>query len=110
MIELRTTVVNNFEAARIARTLVENKKADSVYIRNVGSFYKWEKEVVQTTGFEISILTTENNIDDVLTVIKKVSDNDSPEILIYRVESTPEFIDLINKSYEQGGENTNEAN
>ena len=91
MYRIKTVEKSSDNAHRMATTLVENKLAYSINIREVDQVYGQEDEIHIGKGYELNILTHKR--DEVIEKIKELRLYGSPDILIETVEATSETVD-----------------
>ena len=87
MVIIQTSINDRPKGKEIAYYCVKDHLAASVHITEVESLYEWQNEFFNEREWEIKILTSEDKIDKVHTLIKKLHPYKVPEFLVYQVQT-----------------------
>ena len=92
-----STCPDDETAARIARTLVEEKLAACVNrIPGIASTYRWQGEIRQDTEVLLVIKTTRERFDDLRQRLAEVHPYEVPELVAFDIaEGLPAYLEWL---------------
>ena len=92
-----TTESNKKNALRVAKSLIQNKLAACVSIKQIFSIYEWSDDIEENKEFEITIKSKPEYKDDLIDFLHKISTYDVPQIIYKKYESEIKYFDWLNK-------------
>ena len=93
-----TTESSKTNALRVAKSLIQNKIAACVSIKQIFSIYEWDDDIEETKEFEITIKSKPEFKDNLIDFLYKISTYDVPQIIYKKYESEMKYYDWIDKS------------
>ena len=93
-----TTESSNENALRMAKSLIQNKLAACVSIKQVFSIFKWDDDIEETKEFEITIKSKLKFQDYLIEFLNKNSSYDVPQIIYKTYQSEMKYYDWLNKT------------
>ncbi len=93
-----TTESSKTKALKFAKSLLHNKLAACVSIKQIFSFYMWNEDIKEAEEFEIKVKSKPEFKDDLINFIQKNSSYDVPQIIYKKYYSEMEYFDWIDKS------------
>ena len=93
-----TTESSKTNALRVAKSLIQNKIAACVSIKQIFSIYEWDDDIEETKEFEITIKSKPEFRDNLIDFLYKISTYDVPQIIYKKYESEMKYYDWIDKS------------
>ena len=91
-----TTESSKTNALRIAKSLIRNKLAACVSMKQIFSIYEWEDDIEETKEFEIIIKSKPEFKDDLVDFLNKNSTYDVPQIIYNKYNSEIKYYDWLN--------------
>lgn len=92
VIVIQTTCLNEKEAKKLSRVLVEKKLAACVQILPINSYYIWENRLCNDNEVLLNIKTRKSNFKTISKFILENHSYDVPEIVVFE-------INMISKDY-----------
>ena len=93
-----TTESSKTNALRLAKSLLENKLAACVSIKQIFSIYEWDDNIEETKEFEITIKSKPELKDDLIDYLDKISTYDVPQIIYKKYHAEMKYYDWLNKT------------
>ena len=93
-----TTESNKKNALRVAKSLIQNKLAACVSIKQIFSIYEWDDDIAETKEFEITIKSKPEFKDSLVGFIYEISSYDVPQIIYKKFNSDIKYHDWLNKT------------
>ena len=84
---IKTTYPNKHEALNLVNLLLENKLASCVQIKQIESFYCYERELCKEREFEINIKTRKKLFKQIKKLIQKIHPYETPQIIALKIKS-----------------------
>ena len=92
---LITTESSEKIAKNIALSLIENKLAVCVSLKNIYSIYKWEENIEETKEIEITIKSKPELKEDLIIFLKEISSYDVPQIIYQNFHTESKYNDWL---------------
>ncbi len=93
-----TTESSHGNALRMAKSLIQNKLAACVSIKQIFSIYMWDDDIEETKEFEITIKSKLEFKDSLIDFVKKNSTYDVPQIIYKKYQAEMNYFDWLNKT------------
>ena len=93
-----TTESSKAKALRMAKTLIQNKLAACVSIKQIFSTSKWDDDMEETKEFEITIKSKLEFKDYLIEFLNKNSTYDVPQIIYKNYHAEMKYYDWLNKT------------
>ena len=93
-----TTESSRTNALRMAKSLIQNKLAACVSIKQIFSIYQWHDDIEEIKEFEITIKSKPEFKDCLTDFLNKISTYDVPQIIYQKYYSDMKYHDWINKT------------
>ena len=93
-----TTESSKTNALRLAKSLLENKLAACVSIKQIFSIYEWDNDIEETKEFEITIKSKPEFKDDLIDFLHKISSYDVPQIIYKKYHTEMKYYDWLNNT------------
>jgi len=87
LIIIQTTCINEVEARKIAKVLIEEKLAACVQMNNIESFYTWQGDFCNDEEVLLNIKTKKENFKQIKSKIKELHSYDVPEIISINIDN-----------------------
>ena len=95
---LITTESCKTNSLRLAKSLIKNKLAACVYLKQIFSIYKWDDDIEENKEFEITIKSKLESKDCLIDFLNKNSTYDVPQIIYKKYHAEMKYYDWINKT------------
>ena len=87
------------EAAQIARTLLEQKKAACVTITDVNSYFWWESKIDSARENLLIVKSKASLLTEIIELVRKNHSYEVPEIIALPIiGGNPDYLEWIEKS------------
>ncbi len=86
-----TTEKDFAHASNLARTLLRQKHAACISLRELNSFYWWEGEIEENKEFQLIIKTSKSNLSKLFLDVKRLHSYKIPEILSWEISSEKDY-------------------
>ena len=93
-----TTESSKTNALRLAKSLLQNKLAACVSIKQIFSIYEWDNDIEETKEFEITIKSKPEFKDDLIDFLHKISSYDVPQIIYKKYHTEMKYYDWMNNT------------
>ena len=93
-----TTESSKSNALRVARSLIKNKLAACVSIKQIFSIYKWDNDIEESKEFEITIKSKPEFKNSLIDFLNKISTYDVPQIIFKKYHSETKYYEWLNKT------------
>ena len=93
-----TTESSKTNALRLAKSLLQNKLAACVSIKQIFSIYEWDNDIEETKEFEITIKSKPEFKDDLIDFLQKISTYDIPQIIYKKYKADMKYYEWLNKT------------
>ena len=93
-----TTESSKANALRMAKSLIKEKIAACVSIKQIFSIYEWEEVIEETKEFEITIKSKPEFKDNLIYFLYKISTYDIPQIIFTKYDSEVKYYGWLNKT------------
>ena len=93
-----TTESTRANALRMAKSLIQNKLAACVSIKQIFSIYQWHDDIEEIKEFEITIKSKPEFKDNLIDFLNNVSTYDVPQVIYKNYNSEMKYYDWINKT------------
>ena len=93
-----TTESSKTNALRLAKSLLQNKLAACVSIKQIFSIYEWDNDIEETKEFEITIKSKPEFKDDLIDFLHKISSYDVPQIIYKKYHTEMKYYDWLNNT------------
>ena len=93
-----TTESSKTNAMRMAKSLVQNKLAACVSIKQIFSIYEWNDQIEETKEFELTIKSKPEFKDDLINFLNQISTYDVPQIIYKKYHSGMKYYEWLNKT------------
>jgi periplasmic divalent cation tolerance protein len=92
-----TTVPSDFDAASLARTLVEQRLVACVSIvPAIRSVYAWDDDVQESAEQQLILKTTRDRVGELWAILQEQHPYELPEFLVCPVaEGNPEYLEWV---------------
>ena len=95
---LSTTVSNKYCAEKIARKLIKDKLAACVSIKEINSFYLWDKKIQNDSEYELTIKSKPEKLNKLIETLKIEIGYEIPQIIYKNFESESSYYEWAEKS------------
>ena len=92
-----TTESSKTNALRIAKSLIQNKLAACVSIKQIFSIYKWHDDIEETREFEITIKSKPEFKDELIDFLHRISTYEVPQIIYKKYHAEMKYHNWLNK-------------
>ena len=93
-----TTESSKTNALLLAKSLLQNKLAACVSIKQIFSIYEWDNDIEETKEFEITIKSKPEFKDDLIDFLHKISSYDVPQIIYKKYHTEMKYYDWLNNT------------
>ena len=93
-----TTESSKTNALRLAKSLIRNKLAACVSIKQIFSIYKWDDDIEETKEFEITIKSKSELKENLIDYLHEISTYDVPQIIYKTYYSENKYFDWLNRT------------
>ena len=93
-----TTESSKTNALLLAKSLLQNKLAACVSIKQIFSIYEWEYNIEENKEFEITIKSKPELKDDLIDFLHKISTYDVPQIIYKKYQTDIKYHEWVNKT------------
>ena len=93
-----TTESSKTNALRLAKSLLQNKLAACVSIKQIFSIYEWDNDIEETKEFEITIKSKPEFKDDLIDFLHEISSYDVPQIIYKKYHTEMKYYDWLNNT------------
>ena len=93
-----TTESSRANALRMAKSLIQNKLAACVSIKQIFSIYQWHDDIEEIKEFEITIKSKPEFKDYLIEFLNKISTYDVPQIVYKKYYSEMKYYEWISKT------------
>jgi len=93
-----TTESSKTNALRLAKSLIRNKLAACISIKQIFSIYEWNDQIEETKEFELTIKSKPEFKDDLINFLNQISTYDVPQIIYKKYHSEKKYYEWLNKT------------
>ena len=93
-----TTESSYANALRMAKLLIQNKLSPCVSIKQIFSIYKWDDDIEETKGFEITIKSKLELKDCLIDFVNKTTTYDVPQLMYKKYHAEMKYYGWLNKT------------
>ena len=95
---LYTTVSNKYCAEKLAKKLLNDKLAACVSIKEINSFYLWDKMIQNDSEYEVNIKSKPEKLNSLIEFLKIEIGYEIPQIIYKNFESERSYFEWAEKS------------
>ena len=93
-----TTETERKNAEKISNVLLEKRVAACISLKEISSTYFWEGNIETCNEIEISIKSTIENREQIISILKANLSNELPQIIFKEIDSDLDYFNWIKRS------------
>ena len=90
-----TTEGDVFKAKYLAKSLLEERLAACISIKEVDSLYYWKGELNNSSEAQLLIKTTKEKLNKLIEVIKTLHSYELPELIYWFASATNSYVEWV---------------
>ena len=93
-----TTETERKNAEKISNVLLEKRVAACISLKEISSTYFWRGDIETCNEIEISIKSTIENREQIISILKANLSNELPQIIFKEIDSDLDYFNWIKRS------------